>query len=94
MARFPLAVKVWVPPVRPLREVIPEPPPTHVPLTAKHPAITLIPLPVNVEVANPVLAKAVLERISPEASIAPAEVVPCPTPRPPVKYSFPEMERV
>jgi len=36
-----------------------------------------------VEVADPVLAKAVRESISPEASMAPAEVVACPTPRPP-----------
>ena len=69
-------------------------PATQVPLIAKHPAKRFIPLAVKVEVAEPVLAKAVLERIRPLASIAPEVVVACPTPKPPVRYSFPEMERV
>lgn len=37
----------------------------------------------KVEVAVPVFANAVLERIRPEASIAPDVVVACPTPKPP-----------
>jgi|SRR3990167_5446047 len=39
--------------------------------------------PEKVEVAEPVLAKAVRERIRPEASMAPDVVVACPTPKPP-----------
>ena len=94
IANGPLAAKVCVPPVSPLREVSPEPWPMHAPACAKHPANRLMPLAVKVEVAVPVLAKAVRESINPEASMAPAVVVACPTPKPPVRYSFPEMERV
>ena len=80
MARGPLAEKVWVVPESPLREVIP----WQVPLIEKQPALSSMPLPVNVEVAVPVLAKANLESIKPVFSMAPAEVVAWPTPSPPV----------
>ena len=61
MARGPLAEKVWVVPESPFREVIP----WQVPLIEKQPALSSMPLPVNVEVAVPVLAKANLESIKP-----------------------------
>lgn len=94
MAMGPLAEKVWVAPERVLRVVMPEPPPpTQVLLMAKHPAKRLIPFPVKVEVAVPVLAKAVRERINPAASIAPEVVVDWLTPKPPVKKPLPVIPR-
>ena len=88
-----LPANVCVSPVSPLREVSALVK-AQFPFTAKHPPKILMPFPEKVEVAEPVLAKALWESISPDASIAPEVVVPCPTPRPPVRYSFPEMERV
>jgi len=50
--------------------------------------------PLNVEVAVPKAAKTPPESMSPEDSMAPAVVVALPTPSPPVRYSFPAIERV
>ena len=97
IARGPLAENVCEPAVRVLSEVMPVPltAPMQVPLGKQtFPVPNIWMPPEKVEVAEPVLAKAFWESISPEASIAPEVVVPCPTPRPPVRYSFPEMERV
>ena len=97
IARGPFAWKVCELSVRAPRDVMP------VPLTAPmqlpfgkqtFPVPRSWMPPEKVEVAEPVLAKALWESISPDASIAPEVVVPCPTPRPPARYSFPEMERV
>ena len=43
MAMGPLAVKVWVAPVRPPRDVMPDPEEMHVPSMAKHPSARSIP---------------------------------------------------
>ena len=88
MSNGPLVENVCEVPERVFREVMPEPEvaPMQVPLDRQTFPVPLnwIP-PANEEVAEPVLAKAVLERISPEASIAPDVVVACPTPKPPLK---------
>lgn len=96
IARGPLAAKVWVASVRVFKVVMPEPlaAPMQVPpgkQTFPVPKIWMPPE--KVEVAAPVTAKAVRERINPAASIAPEVVVDWLTPNPPVKKPLPVMER-
>ncbi len=83
----PVSERPVVPPDPSTEVTVPPPPPTPAQLpfiVSKHPPRSLMP-PEKVEVADPVLAKAFLERISPEDSIAPDVVVPVPTPNPPLK---------